>query len=217
MSFTLENGATISPGDTTDYTLTLTFEADNAANAASAKVRIKPTFQVKKSNQTPTFTHLKAQLTKPYFTKKEALNYILNKAKGNPNLIKAANGTTFASSLYAFVKTTDTPQVIVTPKNLFDDDLITPYKAAYNKPDGAYKMQNLSICLSGNDSINADDQNGTLTVNYMIASQEGAAGTKHPVCRFFFCSKRACHSALLTACYYHGLTTGLPACSIPGW
>ena len=173
LSFLLSDFVTnIELGEHDTYTLTA------KAQATDTQVWVKPSVVFRKLTEGGTetlvnaasfsFTHLKSQLTKDYFTKKDVFDYILGKIKNDESFIKTDSGS-FASSVYAVAMVTQVAG------DIFDENKISNYVHLYGtKGDGHLEIKNITAGIYNirNDGIKADDYEGGLTVQYYIATKD---------------------------------------------
>jgi len=178
LTFTLSDGtSTILLGTHTNYILKATAKKTN-----DKKIQIVPkvpyfrldkdtTTEVEEDESVVSFTTLTQQLTKDYFTENDVFTYVLNKL-GNDSAIKA-DPNVFASSFYAFAKTTG-----VSPDDIFSDDFknkIKVYQDLYKEKDANEHLKidiDYGILQPKTGGVDADDYKGSLKINLCIATKE---------------------------------------------
>ena len=180
----LASGTSVTLGNFHDcYTLSATLERAEGTD----KIKIVPVYTVKNHKKaaggpdtvTPeikysSFTHLKTQLTKDYFTEEKVFQYVLEQTV-NDNAIKA-DPNEFASSFYAFAKETEK-----VPDNLFSEEFKTKVKKYtdlyQNKDTDEYLKLDITygVYNPANGGVDADDYTGTVTAAICIATSEQLA------------------------------------------
>jgi len=180
LTFSLGNGTSITIGNYPSYTLAATL-----AKEGTNKVKIVPVYTVKNHKKIPGGTDtikeeqkysifpsgtFAANLTKPYFTEQDVFAHVLSKT---PDSVIKAYSDEFASSFYAFTKSTESA-----PANLFDAAAIPSWAALYQTKDTDEYMKldiDYGIANPKNGGIDADDYKGELTVQFCVAKQEDLA------------------------------------------
>lgn len=173
----LENHRVISLGDTDAYRFTVQARKDNDQLKVS---NINYTLKYRKCSAGGTETaeekpyntmqNIVRNQKKPYFTEDDVFTYILKKT--DESFIKALNNE-FASSISAFAKAHGS-----TPNNLLDMTKIQKYIDLYDTK-GADEHLAVKIAAglynAKNGTINANDVEGTLTLQYCITRDDKLA------------------------------------------
>lgn len=188
LSFMLNDGITIIQlGKHERYTMLASAEKD------ITKIRIKPeivylklqeneTTETQKTIPELSFTNLRAQLTKDYFTATDVFNYVLSKVD-EENVIKE-NKTVFASSFYVLAKANNPIPDFFTDKF---KAYIKHYHDIYEEKDANEHLKldiGYGIHDPKNGGVDADDYKGSLKINLCIATnkqiinQNGIVATK---------------------------------------
>ena len=173
----LENQRVISLGDTDTYRFTVQASNDTGELKVS---NINYTLKYRKCSAGGTETaeekpyntmqNIVRKQKKPYFMENDVFTYILKKT--DDSFIKASNNE-FASSFSAFAKAHGS-----TPNNLLDMIKIQKYIALYDTKDAD---EHLPVKIAAglynakNGTINANDVEGTLTLQYCITTEEKLA------------------------------------------
>lgn len=173
----LENQRVISLGDTDTYRFTVQASNDTGELKVS---NINYTLKYRKCSAGDTETveekpyntmqNIVRKQKKPYFMENDVFTYILKKT--DDSFIKASNNE-FASSFSAFAKAHGS-----TPNNLLDMIKIQKYIALYDTKDAD---EHLAVKIAAglynakNGTINANDVEGTLTLQYCITTEEKLA------------------------------------------
>lgn len=173
----LENQRVISLGDTDTYRFTVQARKDNnQLKVSDIKYILKYKKCLAGGNETVeekpynTMQNIVRKQKKPYFMKNDVFTYILKKT--DDSFIKASNNE-FASSFSAFAKAHGS-----TPNNLLDMIKIQKYIALYDTKDAD---EHLAVKIAAglynakNGTINANDVEGTLTLQYCITTEEKLA------------------------------------------
>ncbi|QTQ11030.1 hypothetical protein HRI96_01785 [Treponema parvum] len=175
LAFSLANGTSVTLGDCDYYKLEATL-----AKEGTDKIKIVPVYTVKNhkkaadgsdtvtEKECKDFTRSKESLTKPYFTEKDVFDHILEKVKNDESFIKTDPGS-FASGVYAFA------MVAQVAGDIFDESKISHYVNLYaTKGNGHLEIKDITAGVYNirNGGIKADDYEGTLTVDYYIATKD---------------------------------------------
>ncbi|MGP1576023.1 MAG: hypothetical protein ACTTH7_00780, partial [Treponema sp.] len=154
---------TIRLGNNDGYVLSVTFEKTN-----DNQIKVIPSCKKPNGEMVDAASQkIKTALTKPYFNKKDALNYILRTVQTVEGFYKP-DTEQYASALYTTVQTGGKG---ITPQGIFDESKLEAYKNAYNNSSGYLQIKNIGAYIY-NQQITANDCEGTLTVQYVIASSE---------------------------------------------
>lgn len=111
------------------------------------------------------------QQKKPYFTEENVFQYVLSKTEADESFVKASNGT-FASHFSA------SGQLLGNIGDLFDMTKIQNYIDLYSaKGEGEHLAAKMTAGLynAKNGAINANDVEGTLTLQYCITTEDAFA------------------------------------------
>lgn len=176
---TSSSSVSITLGETDEYILKAQFEKQGD------KIKITPEYIVKynikntdgsetveQDKSYSSFIRVKDDLIQNYFNANDVFQYILDKTDGN--FIKV-NPNEFASSFYARTKF-----LSGVPADLFDETQIDSYIEKYKTKEADEHLQldiMVGIYNPKNSGIKANDTEGSLTVQYCIASTEQLDGT----------------------------------------